>query len=54
LVADWLTNTGDDFADSLTVAEHYMWGRHVDCVVPAPPLEPIIKAGQEARAQREY
>ncbi len=49
LVAEWLAKTDDDFADSLTVAERYMQGRHVDCAIPVTPLEPIIEAGQAAR-----
>ncbi len=54
MVAEWLAATGDDFADSLTVAERYMRGRHVRRVMPIPPLEPIIKAGQDARKQVAY
>jgi arylsulfatase A-like enzyme len=54
MLQDWLIKTDDDFADSFTVAERYMKGRHVGCAMPVLPLEPIIKEGQESRKHLEY
>jgi hypothetical protein len=50
----WLRETDDDFADSATMAERYMKGRHVGRAMPVSPLEPVIQAGQEALADRTY
>ena len=48
VLRDWLTRTGDAFLPAGEIANRYSPG-HRDNVLPNPPLEPVIRQGQEER-----
>jgi len=52
-VRAWLERTQDPFLSTEAMADRFMPG-HETCEFPIPPLEPVIREGQQARAQRVY
>jgi arylsulfatase A-like enzyme len=48
LTQDWLAQTNDPFETSEQIADRLCPG-HVNCVLPNPPLEEVIRLGQRER-----
>ena len=50
---NWLRRTNDDFPEASEIADKFC-PTHIGNCVPNPPLDLVIREGQEARADRQY